>query len=90
MNAVVNNENVVEAKLTMCKAGGDPLGYFVMTLNNARVTAVEIDVGSDGRPIERVSFAFAKIEVDYTPQTPDGIGGGATTFSDEWTAPAPP
>jgi len=88
MNAVANNETVVEAKLTMCKAGGDPLGYFTMTLNGARVTSLEIDVGTDGRPIERVAFAFVKIEVDYVPQTSDGIGGGSTTFSDEWTTPS--
>ena len=87
MNALANNENLTEVTLTMCKAGADPLGYFTMILKGARVTSLEIDVGTDGRPIERVGFAFVQIECDYVPQTADGIGGGATTFSDDWTAP---
>ena len=88
MNAVSNNETVTEAVLTMRKAGGDPMSYFTMTLRNARVAALDIEIGSDGRPVERIAFAFTKIDIAYTPQTPDGIGAGASSFSDEWATPA--
>ena len=85
MSALVSNDEVKEAKLTMRKAGGDALDYFTMTLNNARVVSVDIDVGPDGDTIERIGIAFTKIEIEYQPQQGLGIGSGSTTFSDEWT-----
>jgi type VI secretion system secreted protein Hcp len=85
MSALVTNDEVKEAKLTMRKAGGDALEYFTMTLNNARVVNLDVDVGSDGIPIERVAIAFTKIEVEYQRQQAVGLSGGATTFSDEWS-----
>jgi type VI protein secretion system component Hcp len=34
--------------------------------------------------VERVSFSFNKISVEYTPQGGDGLPQGATTFEDQW------
>jgi type VI secretion system secreted protein Hcp len=88
MSVLATNDEVKEAKLTMRKAGGEALDYFTMTLNGARVVGVDIDVGSDGRPVERVAIAFTKIDVEYKRQQSAGIGSGSYTFNDEVMAPA--
>ena len=83
LSALASNDEVREAKLTMRKAGGEALDYFVMTLAGARVVAVDIEVGAGGVPIEHVSIAFAKVDIEYQRQETAGIGSGACSFSDE-------
>jgi type VI secretion system secreted protein Hcp len=83
MSALVTNDEVKEAKLTMRKAGGDALDYFTMTLNGARVVALDITVAADGRPVETVAFAFTKIDVEYKKQQGAGQSTGAYSFIDE-------
>ena len=56
-------------------------------IEQGRVTSLVIEGGdeSGGAGLrERVSFAFNKITVDYTPQGPDGQPRGGTSFMDEW------
>ena len=86
LNALAGNDEVKQAVLTMRKAGGEALDYFTLTLGGARIVGVEIDVDASGQPIERVSFAFTKIEIEYQKQEGSGQGGGAFTFSDELVA----
>ncbi|MFT3717322.1 Hcp family type VI secretion system effector [Pseudorhodoferax sp.] len=81
--ALATNDEIKEAVLTMRKAGGEALDYFTMTLNGARVVAVDIDVGDDGRPLERVSIAFTKVGIAYQPQESAGLGSGTFSFDDE-------
>jgi type VI secretion system secreted protein Hcp len=83
LSALVTNDEVKEATLAMRKAGGEALDYFRMTLSDARVVAVEIEVGSDGRPVERVEFAFTKIDIEYKQQESAGLGTGSFSFNDE-------
>jgi type VI secretion system secreted protein Hcp len=83
LSALVTNDEVKEAKLTMRKAGGDALDYFTMTLSEARVVALDIEISSDGLPLERVAIAFNKVEVEYQQQQGGGLGSGAFVFSDE-------
>lgn len=83
LSALVTNDEVREARLLMRKAGGEALDYFTMTLREARVVAVDLDVAPDGRALEHVAFAFGKIEIEYQPQRASGLAGGACTFSDE-------
>jgi type VI secretion system secreted protein Hcp len=87
LSALATNDEVKEAKLTMCKAGGKALDYYKLTLKGARVVNIDITVGADGQPTELVSFAFTKVEVEYTPQQRIGIGAGASTFTDEILPP---
>ena len=82
LNALVKNDPVKDATLTMRKAGGEALDYFTLTLHEARVIGVDIDVGADGWPVEQVVFAFNKIDIEYQPQQSAGLGGGACTFID--------
>ncbi len=83
LSALATNDEIKEAVLTMRKAGGEALDYFTMTLNGARVVAIDIDVGDDGRPLERVAIAFTKIGIAYQPQEGGGIGKGTFSFDDE-------
>ena len=40
MSALISNEAIKEAVLTVRKSGEDPLEYFVITLNKARITGL--------------------------------------------------
>jgi len=88
MGALRTNETIKKAVLTLRKIGKNPLEYFTITIEDGRVSAFDIEAGgTDNNPtlIERVSFTFNKISVEYTPQGQDGLALGATTFEDVWT-----
>ena len=88
MSALRTNELIKKAVLTLRKTGKTPLEYLIITLENGRVMALDIDAGDAANSptlVERVSISFSKISVEYTPQGPDGQPLGGTTFEDEWT-----
>jgi len=87
MNALRSNEVIKEAVLTLRKSGKSPLEYLRLKIEDGRVTSLEIDAGDDqGSPLvlERVSFSFNKIGIEYVPQGSDGLPQGGTTFEDQW------
>jgi type VI secretion system secreted protein Hcp len=87
MSALRTNEVIKEAVLTLRKTGKTPLEYLKITINQGRVVSLEIEAGdaSGGSTLlERVSFSFNKIEVEYTPQGGDGQPLGGTMFQDQW------
>ena len=83
LSALATNDEIKEAVLSMRKAGGSVLDYYRMSLAGARVVDVAIDVGIDGWPIERVTIAFTKIEIEYKKQQATGGSAGSFSFSDE-------
>ena len=83
LSALSSNDEVKEAKLTMRKAGGEALDYYVMTLGGARITEIELSVDHSSSPIEIVKFAYTKIEIEYKRQQGTGISGASSSFSDE-------
>jgi type VI secretion system secreted protein Hcp len=88
MSALRGSEPV-KAKLTIRKVGKTPLEYLTIEIEGGLVTSLEIEAGDASNApalLERVSFSFHKITVDYTPQGPDGNPLGGTSFSDEWMA----
>src|SRR5262245_39202790 len=87
MQALRTNEPIQKAVLTLRKAGKTGLEFFKITIENGRVTALAIEGGDEGGAgvFERVSFAFNKIEVEYTPQGKDGLLQGAMIFSAHWS-----
>ena len=88
MSALRTNE-VIKAVLTLRKAGKTQLEYLKITIQDGRVMSLDIEAGDSGGGstlIERVSFTFSKIDVEYTPQGQDGQALGGTMFSDQWTA----
>jgi type VI secretion system secreted protein Hcp len=88
MQALRTHEPILKAVLTLRKAGKDQLEYLTITIENGRVTGLTIDAGDpSGSPevVERVSFSFNKIEVEYVPQGKDGLPQGGMSFSDQWS-----
>ena len=82
MASLRNNDQIKKATLTVRKAGGDPLEYLKITLQNARITHLGLDT-QEAEVVERVSFAFQKITVDYVPQGAEGLGRGGMSFDAE-------
>jgi type VI secretion system secreted protein Hcp len=93
MGALRTNEVIQKAVLTVRKAGTkSQLEYLKVTIEQGRVTALTVDIvdnsaGQQGVPavLERVSFSFNKIEVEYVPQGKDGLPKGGMTFADQWS-----
>lgn len=87
MSALRSNEMIKEAVLTLRKTGSTKLEYLKITIQDGRVMGLDIVAGDDaGSPtlLEKVSFSFNKITVEYTPQGGDGQPGGTTLFEDQW------
>lgn len=83
MSALVSNDEVKEAKLTLRRAGGKQEEYFTITVSDARVASLNHDTDADGYPREIISIVFTKIEAEYTPQLATGLRSGSTNFVDE-------
>ena len=85
MSAMRNNERIKRAVLTVRKAGSQPLDYFKITIENGRITAIDVESADDASPelVERLSFSFQKIGVEYVPQGEDGLPRGAMLFETE-------
>ena len=88
MVALRTNEPIQKAVLTLRKAGKGQLEYLKVTIEQGRVISLMIEPAeTTGGPelLERVSFSFNKIEVEYVPQGKDGLTQGGMTFADQWS-----
>jgi len=89
MAALRTNEAIKEAVLTVRKSGKTALEYLKIKIEDGRVVALDIEAGDAANSptlVEKVSFSFNKITIDYTPQGPDGNPLGSTSFQDQWNA----
>jgi type VI secretion system secreted protein Hcp len=75
-----------EATITMRKAGDKPLEYLKIKIKDILVSSVST-AGSNGddRQTESIALNFGQFEYQYTPQKPDGTGGGAIIAT--WNIP---
>ncbi len=71
MQACATGVHLKEATITHRKAGKGQQEFLVIKMNDVIVTALA-DADSDDSSTETVSLAFAKINVEYKPQKPDG------------------
>ena len=83
LSALSTNDEVKELKLALRKPGDGQEDFFTITLAGARVVGVDLDFDAGGDAVERASFAFTKIDVEYRVQGANGILGAASTFTDE-------
>ena len=83
MSALATNDEVKELKLALRKPGDGQEDFFTITLAGARVVGVDLDFDAGGDAVERASFAFTKIDVEYRVQGANGVLGAASTFTDE-------
>lgn len=67
-------EHIKEAILTARKSGETQQEYLKIKFTDIIVTSYQTG-GSGDVPMESISFNFAKIEIEYKPQNPDGSLG---------------
>ena len=72
MRACATGEHVKEATITVRKAGKGQQEYLVIKMTDVLVTSVSLSVGAEGDTVEGVALAFAKVDLEYKPQKPDG------------------
>ena len=51
MSALATNDEIKEAKLTMRKPGSEQMDYFLVTLKNARVSAIDHATDAQGNTL---------------------------------------
>jgi type VI secretion system secreted protein Hcp len=71
MTFCATGKHIKEATLTIRKAGENPVEYLIIKMSDVLVTSVQVS-GSDEVPTESFSLQFAKVDLEYKPQNPDG------------------
>jgi len=76
--AMSTGEHLPSAILTCRKAGKDQQEFLVITLTDTMVSSYQTggSAGSSIIPSEQISLGYAKIEIKYKEQKPDGTLGG--------------
>lgn len=71
-----------DAKLTVRKAGDNPLEYLIITMKEVIITSVSTGgSGGEDRLTENVSLNFASFDVAYQPQSAKGAKEGGQVFA---------
>ena len=72
LKACATGTHIKDAIITHRKAGKGQQEYLIVKLNDVIITGVTHG-GASGQPFsESVSLAFAKVDLEYKPQKPDG------------------
>jgi type VI secretion system secreted protein Hcp len=81
MLSCCNGKHYGSALLTVRKAGGKPIEYIKIKLEEVMITGVTTG-GSQNQDLqtENLILNFAKVSIDYTPQNADGSPGTAIPF----------
>ena len=82
MKACATGQHIKTATLTARKAGQGQQEYLTVKLSDVLVSSYQTGGSeqSGAVPIDAVSLNFAKIEVEYRPQNPNGSLGTAVSF----------
>ena len=76
--ACCNGTHYDEATLVVRKAGGSPVEYIKLKLQEVLITSVSTGgSGGEDRLTENITLNFAKFNLDYTPQDDKGAAGTA-------------
>jgi type VI secretion system secreted protein Hcp len=72
--ACAEGQRLKSAVLTCRKSAGFQIEFLVLKFTDVRVTSYETGAAgsSEIMPVDHVALAFAKVEIDYTEQKPDG------------------
>ena len=71
MQACATGAHLKDATITHRKAGKGQQDFLIFKMNDLVVTGVTTGDSEEGQ-LETVSLAFAKIDLEYRPQKPDG------------------
>ncbi len=81
MKYCASGQHFAKGRIICRKAGSEALEYMIITLKKIMVTEIETEADVDFEIInETVTFNFAEVQVEYTPQTDDGSGGACRGF----------
>src|SRR5262245_59324985 len=72
LSACATGAHLKEATITHRKAGKGQQEYLIIKMNDVIVTGVALADSSGAAGSETVSMAFAKVDLEYKPQKPDG------------------
>jgi type VI secretion system secreted protein Hcp len=72
LQACATGVHMKEATITHRKAGKGQQEFLIVKMNDVIITGVTHGGSGDGGHSENVSLAFAKVNVEYKPQKPDG------------------
>lgn len=71
MTKCATGEHIKEGTLVARKAGKGQQEYLIIKMNDILITSVQPS-GSNEHPVESVSLQYAKVNLEYKPQKPDG------------------
>ena len=72
LKACATGQHLKEATITRRKAGKGQQEFLVIKMNDVLVTSVADSDDSGGDLMESVTLAFAKVDLEYRPQKPNG------------------
>jgi type VI secretion system secreted protein Hcp len=72
--ACSTGEHIKEATLSSAKQGKGPQDFLIVKMSDVLITSVSLaeSNGSGSVPMENVGLQFAKVDLEYKPQKPDG------------------
>ena len=77
-----NGDHFPSAKLTVRKAGKEPLEYLIIEMTKVMITSVSTGgSGGEDKLTENVSLNFREVKVTYTPQSAEGGGEAAVEYA---------
>ena len=79
MKACATGQHLKDATLTSRKAGKGQLEFLIVKMNDIVVTSVAVSASGEP-PAEHVTLQFAKVELEYKTQKPDGSAGDSVFF----------
>jgi type VI secretion system secreted protein Hcp len=77
MSKLLNNANIPEVKLELCRATGEKTTFMAYTLNDCRISAIfprASGKAEDPLPFEEVRFCYRMITWTYTTTATGGRG----------------
>jgi type VI secretion system secreted protein Hcp len=74
MLACATGKHLKEAVLTARKAAKSQVEFLVFKFNDLLVSSYQVSGTSEGDtpPTDQIAFSFAKIQMEYSPERPDG------------------
>ncbi|WP_460628180.1 Hcp family type VI secretion system effector [Intrasporangium mesophilum] len=73
MKACATGEHIRDATITVRKAGQGQQEYLVIKMTDVLVTRVSTSASAEGDDtVEAVVLTFARVDLEYKPQRPDG------------------
>ena len=72
LQACATGTHLKEATITHRKAGKGQQEFLVIKMNDIIITGVSLSDSRGGGTAENVTLAFAKVDLEYRPQNPNG------------------